>query len=352
MSEGGGPWRALPVEITAEELRAWCPHIPSPVGVTGATGFIGSHLTEALLAGGVRPRVLVRDPARLGDRARAEATAVLGDLDDAPALAEFARGCGTVIHLAGLVRAESETRFDHANRVGTENLVRAMTEVAPRSRLVQVSSLAAAGPSADPGGTTPEGEPRPVSAYGRSKLGGETAARRHTGPWVIVRPPAVYGPGDADVLQFFKLAARGVVPLPSGERLVTMAYVEDVVRAILAAATGRADRRVLHLGEPEPRPMTGIVGVLAASGGVRARIVPVPPILVRLLGLGGDLLQTLGKRNIAMTSDKARELLARHWSSRSGPSLVALGLAGFVPMEAGAASTWAWYRERGWVPPA
>ncbi|MBZ5589829.1 MAG: NAD(P)-dependent oxidoreductase [Acidobacteriia bacterium] len=345
-------WRALPAEIASEELGSWCPRIPLPLAVTGATGFIGSHVTDALLASGLRPRLLVRDPSKLDALARAEAVVVQGDLDDGGALAGLVDGCGAVIHLAGLVRAENENRFDHANRAGTTNLVRAMRERAPGARVVHISSLAAAGPSADPAGNAPEDEARPVSAYGRSKLAGEAAAREHAGSWVILRPPTVYGPRDIDVLQFFRMAARGLVPLPSGDRWVTVAYVSDVVRAILAAAAGCADGRVVHLGEPEPRTMTGIIGVLAGSGGVRARIVRVPPVLVRFLGLGGDTLQRLGMRNVAMTSDKARELLARHWSARTAASLDALGLAGWVPMPVGAARTWAWYRERGWVPAA
>lgn len=352
MNDPGTRWRALPAEIASEELGSWCPQIPLPLAVTGATGFIGSHVTDALLAGGLRPRLLVRDPLKLDDRARTEAVVVRGDLDDAKTLAELVGACGTVIHLAGLVRAENEKRFDHANRIGTENVVRAMREAAPRARLVHVSSLAAAGPSTDPAGKAPDDEARPVSAYGRSKLAGEAAARGHAGPWVILRPPAVYGPGDIDVLQFFRMAARGLVPIPSGNRWVTVAYVSDVVRAVLAAATGPADRQVLYLGEPEPRTMAGIVGVLAESGGIHARIVRVPPVLVRLLGLGGDTLQRLGMRSVAMTSDKARELLARHWSARTAASLSELGLAGWVPMPAGAARTWSWYRERGWVPTA
>ncbi len=351
MIEGGVAWRELPVEIGSAELASWCPRVASPVAVTGATGFIGSHLVAALLAGGIRPRLLVRDPSRLDERWRDAADLVRGGLEDDGALRTAVTGCATVMHLAGLVRADSEARFDRANRVGTAAVVRAMAEVAPAARLLHVSSLAASGPSGEPAGRSPEDEPHPVSAYGRSKLAGEAEARAHRGPWVIVRPPAVYGPRDVDVLQFFKLAARGLVPLPSGERWVTVVYVQDVVRALLAAAGGIADSRVLHIGEPAPRTMADMIRVLANAGGVRSRVVPVPPALVRLLGLGGDLLQKLGRRQVALTSDKARELLARHWTARTTSSLAALDLSGFVPMAAGAARTWAWYRERGWLGP-
>jgi nucleoside-diphosphate-sugar epimerase len=346
---GGTRWRVLPTAIAADELGRWFSGIPWPLAVTGATGFVGSHLLDALLEGGAHSRVLVRDPSRLSERARANAETVLGDLDDRDALARLVSGCGGVVHLAGLVRAAGAAHFDRANRVGTENLVIALREHAPRARLVHLSSLAAAGPSEDPVGRRPEDPPRPVSAYGRSKLAGEAAVRAHGGGLVILRPPAIYGPRDVDVLQFFRLASRGVVPIPSGERWLTVAYVADVVRGILAALAGAGDGRVLNLGEPAPRTLRSLIGVLAEAGGVRARCVGVPPVVVKVAGLGGDLLHFLGVHGVAITSDKARELLARHWSARTSESLAALGLDGFVPFDAGAAQTWSWYRDRGWV---
>jgi nucleoside-diphosphate-sugar epimerase len=345
-------WRALPTTITPEELRPWCSKIPAPVAVTGATGFVGSHLLEALLEGGVRPRLLVREPARLPERAWAQAEIVQGGLEDRDAVAALVAGCGAVIHAAGLVRGARAAQFDRTNRVGTESLVEAIRDKAPTARLVHLSSIAAAGPSAEPLGKRPDDPPNPVSAYGRSKLAGEAAVRRRGGSWVILRPPAVYGPRDRDILQFFRFAACGVVPIPSGERFLTVAFVADVVRAILAALAGAADRQTLHLGEPVPRTLRTMVGVLAETGGVRARCAPVPPVLARVTGLGGDLLQLLGIRGVTLTTDKVRELVARHWSARTEESLLALGLEGFVPFEAGATTTWAWYRDHGWVPRA
>jgi nucleoside-diphosphate-sugar epimerase len=320
--------------------------------VTGATGFVGSHLLEALLEGGVRPRLLVREPTRLPERAWAQAEVVQGGLEERDTLAGLVKGCGAVVHAAGLVRGARAGQFDRTNRVGTKTLVEAIRDHAPSARLVHLSSLAAAGPSAEPLGKRPDDPPNPVSTYGRSKLAGEAAVRRHGGSWVILRPPAVYGPRDKDILQFFRLAARGVVPIPSGERFLTVAFVADVVRAILAALAGAADGQTLHLGEPVPRTLRTMVGVLAETGGVRARCVPVPTVLARVTGLGGDLLQLLGMRGLTLTTDKVREMVARHWSARTEESLLALGLEGFVPFEVGSTTTWAWYRDHGWVPHA
>ncbi len=344
-------WRPLPAEIGDAEIGSWLRDLQPPVAITGATGFVGSHLAERLAAAAVPLRLLVRDPGRLGEALadRPGTTVVRGSLASVAALRELVRGAGTVLHVAGLVRAPNEKAFDTANRVGTENLVAALGGERSDAMLVYVSSLAASGPSPAAEGRSPADPPAPISAYGRSKLAGEAAARRYAGPWAIVRPPAVYGPRDIDILQFFRLAARGWVPVPAGHRWVTVAHVTDVVRGILAAA-GRGRGRTWHLGEPFPHTMRGLIESLAAAGGVRARVVGVPSVLIRAAGLVGNGLQLMGLRSVAMTGDKARELTARHWTSASSASMRELGVGGFVPFAAGARETWSWYRDQGWVP--
>ncbi len=344
--------RAEPTLVTAAEAATWLTEIAGPVAVTGGTGFVGSHLVDTLCAAGLRPRVLVRDPAAPRWIADRPVEWIAGDLHDRAALSRLVQDAGTVIHLAGVVRAGAEADFDRGNREGTRNLVAALEQASSGARLVHVSSLAAAGPSASVEGLEPDAEPRPVSAYGRSKLAAEAEVRTLgvRCPWVILRPPAIYGPRDTDVLEFFKMAARGVVAIPAGERWVTLAWVGDVVRGILAAAgRGAPEHRVLHLGEPRPYRLRAVVRLLADAGGVRARIVPMPGVVLVAAGGGGSLLHRLGLHRVALTRDKARELLARHWTARTEGSLAALGLVEPVSFPAGAARTWAWYRAAGWL---
>ncbi len=351
-TDGDAGLKPLSPLLGEGETDQWRRTLPPTVAVTGATGFLGYHLVAALERCGRRPRLLVRDPSRLDAALAGGAEVVTGDLDDAAALRRLLDDCAVVLHLAGVVRAPSAAHFHRANAVGTANVVEAVRASAVAPRLVYVSSLAAAGPSPRPEGREPEEPPAPVSAYGRSKLEGERAVASLATPWVILRPPAVYGPRDTDMLQFFRLCAAGLVPLPAGERFVTLAHASDVVRGILQAACGQANGRILHLGEPTPRAMRALVAEMARAGEVQARVVPVPAGIVRLLGALGDGLHRVGWHRLALTSDKARELCARHWSSRTVASLRALGLAGAVPFPEGAAQTWAWYRQAGWVPRA
>jgi len=310
--------------VSAESVSQWLEAVPQPIALTGGTGFVGSHLVETLCAAGITPRVLVRNPAEprwIGD---SPVDWIEGDLEDLGALGELIAGAGTVLHLAGVVRAGREAEFDHGNRRGTANVIRALDEAAPTARLVHVSSLAAAGPSPDPSGIGPEVEPAPISFYGRSKLAAELEVRSREADawWTIVRPPAIYGPRDTDVLEFFRMANRGIVALPSGERWLTVAWVGDVVRSI---------------------------ATLCEAGGVEARVLRVPPALVSGAGAVGSVLQRLGWRRLALTADKTRELLARHWSARTVESMHALGVDGVMPFGEGAATAWTWYRDRGWL---
>jgi nucleoside-diphosphate-sugar epimerase len=164
----------------------------------------------------------------------------------------------------------------------------------------------------------------------------------------VIRPPAVFGPRDTDVFEFFRMAHRGTVVVPAGERWLTVAWVGDVVRAVVAAAAGSAGQ-IAHIGSADPMPIDELVQLLCSAGGVSARIVRIPLAAVTVAGVVGGGLRMLGAGSIALTRDKARELKARHWSSRSSDSMLRLGVTPEMSFADAAAATWSWYRQRGWI---
>jgi nucleoside-diphosphate-sugar epimerase len=180
--------------------------------VTGATGFVGSHLVEALQNDSVEVTALARSAAKAADLAQFGVRVVNGDLHDNAGLERAVRDQDVVYHVAGVVAARDEAEFLRSNRDGTRNVVTA-AERQGRPRFVLVSSLAAAGPA--PRGAPLSGTeaPHPVTAYGRSKLAAEQIVRSSSLPWSIVRPPIVYGPRDREVLKVFRLARLGLAPV-------------------------------------------------------------------------------------------------------------------------------------------
>ncbi|HVP39865.1 MAG TPA: NAD(P)-dependent oxidoreductase, partial [Candidatus Saccharimonadales bacterium] len=207
--------------------------------VTGGTGFVGGALAAELRRAGCELDALVRSPAKRAPLEALGARIVPGDLGDVAALAEAVRQADVVYHAAAVVRSRDPAEFERSNVDGTRRLLEACAR-RPRGapKVVLVSSQSAAGPSPDGHPLTEDEPPRPVTAYGRSKLAQERLAEEYRGrvPVVVVRPPVVYGPGDRAVLTLFRLAMAGFSPrLLGGTRRNSMVHVEDLVQALRLA---------------------------------------------------------------------------------------------------------------------
>ena len=229
--------------------------------VTGSTGFIGSRMVEALVREGVSVRVLLRPESGTYRCPAGEGLVKVyrAGYGDSESLGPAGEGVNRIVHLAGVTRALDEEGFMAGNVMPVENLLRAVKRYNPDlERFLLVSSLAAAGPAASSlPGVRESDRPSPVSAYGRSKLLGEEAAKRLAGdvPLTIVRPPAVYGPGDRDILEVFRMMRKGVlVSAGSGRRQrFSMIHVDDLIEGMLVALrSGAAAGQTYFLTSPHP----------------------------------------------------------------------------------------------------
>ena len=335
--------------VSPDAVASWLEAIPQPIAITGGTGFVGSHLVDTLCAAGIRPRVLVRNADSPRWIAGRPVDWVDGSLEDQDALDRLVDGVGAVFHLAGVLRGADEKDFMAGNRDGTARLLASIDRHAPDVRFVHMSSQAAVGPSDALVGATVEIEPRPISAYGRSKAAAEEAVRAFNGRWAILRPPAIYGPRDSDVFEFFRMASRGLMAVPSGDRRLTIAHVADVVRAVIAVAAVGRTAGIFHVGATEAVAMENMLRGIAEAGGVSARLVHIPPWVLRAAGNGASALRVLGIRRLPLSRDKVEEILARHWVLETKTSLKLLGLQEPLPFDVGARMTWKWYRNVGWL---
>jgi nucleoside-diphosphate-sugar epimerase len=316
--------------------------------VTGATGFVGRHLIDALTAGGDVVTALVRSPGKAMDLASRGVRIAPGDLGSMDALRSAVHGQEVIYHVAGLVAARNEAEFMAVNRDGTARLLDAAAD-AGRPRIVLVSSLAAGGPTERGRRLSGNEEPRPVTAYGRSKLAGERVLRRGTLPWTIVRPPAVYGPHDTEMLRVFRAVKFGVVPVfGDGAQELSLVYGPDLGRAL--AAVGRAPDTagtVYYACHPEVLTSASMVRTIARAMDRTVGLIPLPRWAARGALAVTATLARVTRRATLLTPDKAHEFFAPAWTCDPTPLTEATGWQPEHDLVAGAAATVAWYRASG-----
>jgi nucleoside-diphosphate-sugar epimerase len=320
--------------------------------VTGATGFVGGHVVEALARRGDAVTVLARSAERAAPLAPFGVRVALGTLDDEAALAAAVRDADVVYHLAGLT-AGTEADLQRVNAEGTRRLLKAVRAAAPGlARFVLVSSQAALGPSR-PGERLAEDAPcRPLTAYGRSKLAGEAAVRDTAGiPWTIVRPPAVYGPNDREFLKMFALIRRGVAPVfGTGAQQLSLVCAPDLADAVVRAGTATAAAgRTYHAAHAEVVTTRELALAIGAALGVRPFVIPVPgAVATPIVSAIGALAEARGRASV-LNRDKMAEFLAPAWLLDVGAAERDLGWRAALGIAAGTRLTAEWYRREGWL---
>lgn len=307
--------------------------------LTGATGFLGAHLVRALGAAGYQVRVLARrepSPPGWGD-IRPEV--IPGDLSDTAALDRLVDGADAVVHCAAAIRAEGLAGFMAVNRDGAARMADAARRLAPDAHFLLISSLAARAPE--------------ISAYAASKRAGESAVAGAIPPdrLTIVRPPAIFGPGDRETLTLFQAAALSpVLPLPSTGGRMTLMHVEDTATQIAALAARPACGAVYTLAgdRPEGYGWREILTGLGDAVGKRPLLAPIPPGLLTMAAAAGAPLSRLTGRPALLSRDKARELLHPDWGVSQGEMADGLPPPSYG-LESGFASAVSWYRRAGWL---
>ncbi|WP_426169382.1 NAD-dependent epimerase/dehydratase family protein [Sandarakinorhabdus sp. DWP1-3-1] len=289
------------------------------LAITGATGFVGSRV---VFRHDGQARALARRP----QQPRRLVWWVAGDLADPAALARLCDGASAVIHIAGIVSAPDRATFDAGNVAGTAAML-AAAKAAGVDRFVHVSSLAAREPQ--------------LSMYGASKAAAEDLVSASDRDWVIVRPPGVYGPADREMLDIYRLAARGLYIAPPGR--ISLLHVDDLAAALLALAAGGPSRQVLEVddGATDGHSHPEFAGAIAAGLGRRVRTIPLPLAMLHFaarIGLSAKL-----------TRDRAAYIAHPDWVARGGNTALAGIWAPTFDLAAGVADTVAGYRKRGWL---
>lgn len=320
--------------------------------VTGATGFVGGHLLDRLLARGDTVTALVRTPAKAIGWAERGVRLVSGDLADVGALTEAADGAEVIFHVAALTGAVDEAEFLAANRDGTRRVVTAARAAGGDPRLVLISSMAAGGPAVRDRPRSDAGDDQPVTMYGRSKLASEQIIREQSLPWTILRPPTIYGPRDRDnLLAIFRAARFGLAPVfGDGSQQLSLVHVDDLVDAIIRAGESPAVLGgTYYTNHPEIITSAELVRAIGRTMGRSIRLIPLPEWLARTALTATGAWAAIFRQRTILRADKANEFYQAAWTGDPAPFMAATGWAPRFDAAAGLSDTAAWYRTHGWL---
>lgn len=322
------------------------------IAITGATGFIGSHLVEALSARGHEVTCLARSPERARVLDGIPLRFVYGSLDSTDALACLVEGQEAVIHVAGLTKAASLEEYTRVNVRGTERLLGAIRAAGSGlGRFVLFSSAETMGPS--PGGVplTEDLDQRPFSAYGKSKVMAEKCLDGVHGmfPVTVIRPPGVYGPRDRDFAILFRMVSRGFQPVVNPSPSFSLVYVKNLVAGIcLAIERPQAGSRSYFFTDGPPISWIEFGCLVARALGKRPFQLKVPLAVVRgIARIAGLVTAVTGKSGI-LSRDKIEEMISS-WVISDDRARKDLGYCPQFTTEQGVTETASWYRQRGWM---
>jgi len=322
--------------------------------VTGATGFIGGNLVNALVRKGYSVTCLVRSTSDTRSLQKLPVRLVVGSLDNPAHIRKEVHGLRVVFHIAGLTKAPNREQFFRINQTGTLRLLETLAGIDSDSfRFVHTSSLAAAGPSAVGRPLTEKDNSNPVSWYGESKLGSEMEALKYATvfPVTILRPSAVYGPGDRDIYLIFRMIRRGCLFSPGRfTRYFSLIHVDDLIDAFIKA--GELDTpsgEIFYISRPEIHTWEAVGRVIAEELGTRYRQVSLPQWLALAAGLGGTIWSLLSRRTVALNIQKVRELLQPSWTCDISKAHDVLGFNPAIDLRTGVRKTIHWYRQQGWL---
>jgi nucleoside-diphosphate-sugar epimerase len=322
--------------------------------VTGATGFIGSHLVEALVQRGAQVRCLVRDKTKLGWVKDSPVEFVVGNCREKNSLKQAVQDVDQVFHLAGATMAVKEKTYFEVNGLGTENLVRACIENNPRlQKFISISSQAAAGPCRS-GEKKNESDPcEPVSPYGKSKLLGEKLALSHAHelPLLILRPCAVYGPRDKGFYTLCKGLSRRINPvLADHDQHISMCHVQDLVRGILLAAETRTESgEIFFLSDGHDYRMAEIGDIFAQAMQINPLKLRLPRQMLFGMAFIAECFSRLTGTPSILSRGKVKEMICKNWLCDISKARALLGYEPRIALARGAELTVAWYKKENWL---
>ncbi|BDS15604.1 NAD-dependent epimerase/dehydratase family protein [Aureispira anguillae] len=321
--------------------------------VTGANGFVGSHLVDYLLEQGNEVHAIVRPTSNLqwleGKNVKLH-TCGLNSADDLQAAFQ---GAHYIYHIAGVVKVPTKEGFMKGNVEMTRNVMEAAAHTPTIKRVLVTSSMAATG-YAEFGSEVDEQSPlRPIEPYGESKVAQEEVAKEYADrvPATIVRPPGVYGPRDTEIFAFFKAINNGISAIMGfTPKEMSLIHVRDLVQGMHQAATNENSiGEVYFLGSMECYNWKQLGDIASKAMNKKTWTIKIPHFVIFILGFFGQILESWFGVDVALNKDRAYRITRPSWYCSSAKAAKELGFKQTIPIDEGFKSTIDWYKEKKWL---
>jgi nucleoside-diphosphate-sugar epimerase len=320
--------------------------------LTGASGFVGSHVLDTLTARGIPTAVLLRPTSARRFLQLAGLEIRTGSITEPESLRKALDGVTHVIHCAGCTRAQPYSEFYEINHLGTRNVVEAVnTQEGRVTRLVHISSLAVTGPATPARPARESDPPTPISEYGKSKLAGEKEVRDHCrADFVIIRPPAVYGPRDKGFLTMFEAVRHHLLPQPNKHQALSLVFVKDLAEAVVVSLDHpAASRQTYFVASKEIVTARQMAEEIAAQMNRWTVPCPLPVALLWPICLTQEMWSRLSGRPTLLNLQKFAELRAPGWVCDSSRAQRELGVECKTTLKEGVAQALTWYQAEKWL---
>lgn len=322
--------------------------------VTGSTGFIGSHLVEKLLQRDYQVRCLIRKTTKLEYLNSLPVEFVQGDFDDTQSLRTAVEGVDYVFHIGGVTKSKNKEGYFKGNYVTTKNLLSAVAESNPNiKRFTLASSLTAVGPGSNSRPVDETTPYHPITTYGKSKMEAEKEclAVAPDIPITIIRPPAVYGPRDKDIFEFFNSANDRLLPMAGFRRkIISLVHVCDLVDGIIAAGEHpKGVGQIYFISNEEVYDWDMIGEVTKRILGKWVLKVRIPHFAIYTVAAISESIARLRGKAALINIEKARDMVQSNWTCTSKKAADQLGFRTRLSIEDGIATTIEWYKKNGWL---
>jgi nucleoside-diphosphate-sugar epimerase len=322
--------------------------------ITGATGFIGSHLAELLFAKGYELRCPVRKTSDLRWLAGVPFEKIECDLASGANIERAVEGVDFIYHLAGVTKAKTKEGYYQGNQIATRNLLEATLKRNPRlKRFIHISSQTVSGPSLNGTVVNEETPCHPITTYGLSKYEAEKECRKAMSqlPITIVRPPTVYGPRDKDVFEFFNTMKKGLQPMVGmHDKYVSMIHVKDLVRGIvLAGEHPDATGKTYFISSEKYYNWKEVGAITAKVMGKKALRLRIPEWGVYVIATFAEFFALFSSKPALINFEKARDMVQDAWTCDTTRARTELGFKEEFTLEEGIKNTVEWYKKEGWL---